>query len=367
LAQRHAGPVLSDAASAARSPSIRDVYGRKFTAGEGSETLPEAFSRMIQSACREYPILSMPTCFDVGESRVTIIDLDEVAKGGGPAGSKQTAIMYALSMYMLSRHFTLTQDNLRDMPDEFRAYHYPRVQSIARELKTLHCDEFHRMDKRFSPMVRERVKVMGREGRKWNIQIMLGSQRLADFDEELIDMSTALYIMERPDEGLVNEYSQRFGLSPTEQTALRENVKGPRPGGATFFVRMKTKEGYFNQLLRNPAGPIELWAGSTTAEDKAIREMVYQALGPVDGRMALAAVYPGGSAKKDADARKERLVLQGVAIGGNEGDLYEQMAKEVVEMYLDRRNALMKAEIDAQAEQMKEDGQQSRSSNGRAR
>lgn len=346
MAQRYAVPVLSDAASAARSNTVMDIYGKKLTSGAGSETLPEAFSRMIQAACREYKVLSGPTKFDIGESRVTIFDLDEVAKGGGPAGEKQISVMYGLSIYMLARNFTLTNDNLRDMPEEYRAYHYPRVQAVSKELKTLCCDEFHRTGQGFSTMLRERIKVFGREGRKWNIQVMLGSQRLDDFDKEMVDMATAIYIMERPDEGLIQQYTDRFGLTETEQEALRKGVKGPRAGGATFFARMKTKEGYYNQLLRNPAGPLELWAGSTTAEDKMIRESVYAVLGPAEGRMALAMAYPSGSAKKESDARKEQMVLKGVSmIAGAESDLFKVMSSEVIESYMKRKNDQLRNEL----------------------
>lgn len=56
----------------------------------------------------------------------------------------------------------------------------PRVQAFDRELKTLRYDEFHRTGQGFSTMLPERIKVFVREGRKWNIQIMLSSQRLGD-------------------------------------------------------------------------------------------------------------------------------------------------------------------------------------------
>lgn len=346
LAQRYAVPVLSDAASAARNPSVMDIYGKKLTSGSGSETLPEAISRMVQSACREYKVFTGPTRFDIGESRVTIFDLDEVAKGGGPAGEKQISVMYGATMYLLTRNFSLTNDNLRDMPEEYRAYHYPRVKAVSSELKTICCDEFHRTGQGFSKTLRERVKVFGREGRKWNIQVMLGSQRLDDFDTEIVGMATAIYIMERPDEGLIQDYTDRFGLTETEQEALRKGVKGPRAGGATFFARMKVKEGYYNQLLRNPAGPMELWAGSTTAEDKMIREVAYAVLGPSEGRMALALAYPSGSAKKEADARKEQMVLKGVSLtGGVQEDMFKMMADEVIEKYQKRKNDRLRTEI----------------------
>lgn len=349
LAARYAVPTLSDASTAARCPAVRDIYGTKFVDGVGSETLPEAFSRMIASACREYKILSQPTKFDIGESRVTVLDLDEVAKAGGPAGAKQTAVMYALALFMLARNFTMTQDNLRDIPEQYRNYHYAKVQSITKEMKTICCDEFHRTSQKFSSLLRERIKVYAREGRKWNIQLMLGSQRLADFDDEIIEMSTCIWIMERPDGRLAEEYTKRFSLSESESYALSNNLHTPRAGGGCFFARMKTKTGYFNQLLKNPAGPIELWAGATTAEDKSVRETVYAALGAVNGRAALAASYPGGSAKADADQRKEQMILRGQALAGNvEADVFDTIAAEVISKFQDKKSAEIKKEIEQQ-------------------
>lgn len=342
LAQRYAVPVLSDAASAARSSAVRDVYSNMKT--ETGEALPEAFSRLIQGAVREYQVLSQPTKFDIGESRITVLDLDEVAKGGGAAGAKQTSIMYALALYMLARNFTMTQDNLRDIPERFRSYHYAKVQAVSKEMKTIFCDEFHRTQQGFSTMLRDRIKVYAREGRKWNIQLMLGSQRLVDFDQDLIDMATTIYLMERPDGSLVEEYSKRFSLTPTEKYALANSLHTPRAGGGCFFVRMKLKNGYFNQLLKNPAGPIELWAGGTTAEDKAVREAVYAALGPVHGRSALAAAYPGGSAKEEADRRKQQMVLQGKT-EGQEDDIYDTIAAEVIAKFQNKRADEIKADI----------------------
>jgi intracellular multiplication protein IcmB len=347
LAQRYAVPILSDAASAARSPSVRDSYSKKLTAGEGSETLPEAFSRMITAACREYKVLSQPTRFDIGESRVTILDLDEVAKSGGPAGAKQTSIMYGLSLFMLARNFTMTQANLRDIPEMYRNYHYAKVQSVSKEMKTICCDEFHRTQQGFSNVLRERIKVYAREGRKWNIQLMLGSQRLVDFDQELIDMATGVFIMEKPDGTLLEEYTKRFSLSPTESYALANSLHTPRAGGGCFFVRMKMKSGYYNQLLKNPAGPIELWAGATTAEDKSIRETVYATLGAAKGRAALAAAYPGGSAKEDADNRKEMMIMKGQS-NKREDDVFDTIAKEIIIKYQNKHEEETQALIERQ-------------------
>ena len=60
--------------------SIEDLYGQ--VKAPTGEPLIQAFSRMISSAVREYPILSDVTKFDIGDARVVSLDLDEVAKVG---------------------------------------------------------------------------------------------------------------------------------------------------------------------------------------------------------------------------------------------------------------------------------------------
>src|SRR5690606_30103023 len=97
LAQRYAMPLLADAASISRSPSIEDLYGKIIT--PTGENLIDAFARMISGSIREYPILSSVTAFDLGEARVVSLDLDEVAKSGGDAAERQTAVMYMLARY----------------------------------------------------------------------------------------------------------------------------------------------------------------------------------------------------------------------------------------------------------------------------
>lgn len=333
LAQRRAVPILADAASAARSDAVRDIYGKLRPGGPDSETLPEMFSRIIQESVREFPILSQPTQFDIGDSRVTALDLDEVAKSGGPQSNKRTAIVYMLASYALSHDFTLTKENLTEIPEAYRSYHNKRIHEMQKDLKTICYDEFHRTGAHFSAPVRERVKVQMREGRKWNVQVMLASQQLRDFDDEMISMATNVYMMQEPAEQDIEEISNRFGLSTTETMALRHRIRGPGRGGGTFFARISTKNGIIKQLLRNPAGAIELWAFSTSSEDKVIRERVYAELGPSEGRRALARAYPGGTARPEAEARKEKLAKRGQFDTNYEEGVYEQMADEVIQAW----------------------------------
>lgn len=330
LAQRHAMPVLADAASVARIPAIEDLYG-KITAPTG-ETLINAFTRMISSAVREYPIISQVTKFDLGDARVVSLDLDEVAKSGGDAANRQTAVMYMLARYVLARHYYLNEDNVADMPPAYRSYHETRIAEIREDPKRLVMDEFHRTSK--TQAVRDQVIVDMREGRKWKVQIALISQSLDDFDDVMVEFATSVFIMDAGPEQAIRKTTKVFGLSETAQHALRSRVHGPREGGATFLAQFATKEGINTQLLTMTLGPVELWSFSTTAEDANIRNQLYRKIGPKEARRVLATLFPSGSALKTIEDRladlkeKQRLIDEEARMG-----VVDELVKEILEEY----------------------------------
>ena len=81
-------------------------------------------------------------------------------------------------------------------------------------------------------------------------------------------------------------------------------MTGPTEEGANLIACFRTKEGFVQQLLTNTLGPVALWAFSTTAEDAAIRDALYRALGPQEARRRLALRFPGGSARKEIERRR---------------------------------------------------------------
>ncbi|HDV6759621.1 TPA: type IVB secretion system protein IcmB/DotO [Legionella pneumophila] len=328
LAQRYAMPLLADAASICRTPSIEDLY-EKITAPTG-ESLINAFSRMISSAVREYPILSRVTSFDIGDARVVSLDLDEVAKSGGDAADRQTAVMYMLARYVLARHYYLTEESLNNVPEQYKEYHKQRVLEIREDHKRIVYDEFHRTAK--SSAVREQVIIDMREGRKWKVQISLLSQAVDDFDPVMIDFATAIYVMDAGPSQAVEKTSQIFGLSETAKIALRTRVHGPRQGGATFLAQFATKTGINVQLLTLTLGPVELWAFSTTAEDATVRNLLYRHLGPSEARRLLAALFPNGTVTKELEAR---LASMKQKVGLIEDEEREGMINQLVNDILD--------------------------------
>ncbi len=330
LGQRFAMPLLPDVAAIVRTQSVEDLYG--LVKAPTGEPLIQAFSRMISSAVREYPIISGITRFDIGDARIVSLDLDEVAKSGGDAADRQTAVMYMLGRYVLGRSYYLTEDVLNDFPEAYREYHRTRIGEIREDPKRIVYDEFHRTSK--ARAVREQVILDMREGRKWNVQIALISQALEDFDPVMVEFATSIFIMDAGPEQAIKRSTEIFGLSETARVALKTRVHGPREGGATFLAQFSTKSGINTQLLTSTLGPVELWAFSTTAEDVQIRTKLYQKLNPAEARRLLANLFPNGSVKSLIETRLAVLKEQkGVIEEASALGVVDLLVEEILQAY----------------------------------
>ena len=328
LAQRFAMPLIADAASMCRDQAVEDLYG-KIVAPTG-ESLVNAFARMISSAVREYPILARVTHFDIGESRIVSLDLDEVAKSGGEAADRQTAVMYMLARYVLAKDFYLTIENVQDMPKQYQDYHNVRIHEVREDPKRIVYDEFHRTSKAQS--VRDQVIIDMREGRKWNVQVALISQSVDDFDSTILEFATSVYVMDAGPTQSIEKTAKIFGLTETAQFALKTRVHGPRAGGATFLAQFSTNRGMNTQLLTSTLGPVELWSFSTTVEDATVRNALYNRLGPKEARRVLAALFPSGSVKKVVERRLENLKTdKGVITDAANKGIVQQLIEQIVD------------------------------------
>jgi len=329
LAQRYAVPVLADVSSGCRAPAISDLFG-KIAVATG-ENLIDAFGRMISSSVREFPIISQTTKFDLGESRIVSLDLDEVAKTGGEAADRQTAVMYMLARYVLAKDFYINQENLSDFPEKYRDYHKTRVIEYKEVPKRIVFDEFHRTSK--VKAVRDQVIVDMREGRKWNVQVALLSQSVDDFDSIMIEFATSIFIMDAGPVQAIEKTSTIFGLTPTQKKALRTRVHGPREGGGTFLAQFATKKGLYTQLLTNTIGPIELWAFSTTSIDVRVRDELYDRIGHKMARAILAHMFPGGSVTPLVEQRLMALRKTGEISSNSSQSIIKTLIEEIVKEF----------------------------------
>ena len=346
LAQRHAVPTLSDSITASRRPQIRTLL-EETAVGFSTETVIGAFERMITSAIREFPILSSVTQFDITDARVCSVDLMDVAPQGDETADRQTSIMYMLARHALVRSWWMSKEAVGHVPPKYQNYHEMRLQEISESPKRLCYDEFHRTSKSYS--VRSQVIRDVREGRKRGVQIVLSSQLLDDFDDDMVDLATGVWVLGTAiSDQAVDDVQERFGLSETAREVIRHKLTGPKAIGAPCLFVLGTTDGRYEQHLYNTLGPIELWALSTSAEDVAIRNRLYNKLGAGRARKMLAATFPAGSARNEI----RRRVLSRSEDGQARNAMISFIIDEVVDEMVEASKEAHKAEASARVKSL---------------
>lgn len=294
IAQRYAVPLLEECVSIAeRTAQIKDIYSKPISA-ETQESLIDRFSRALSENIAMFPVLNNPTQFDLGEARVVSLDLDEVGKGGSPTDNKRASIMYLLSRYIIGKNFKLDDSLLKVSPPMYHKYHNERIDKALRTKKRICIDEYHNTGSIES--IRRQVITDMREGRKWNLQMVLASQVYRDFDADTREISTGRCILSGGDS--YREIQKAFDLNETTAQIVRSKLTGPGPSGVPFVFSVTTKTGIFSQYIYNTISPTEMWAFSTTADDVTIRRLLTSALGAATARKILAIEFPDGSIEK---------------------------------------------------------------------
>lgn len=301
VAQRYAVPTLFDIAQAGADPAIKkDFEG----AMDNGMSVFEEFRLMIQSASNDFPVFRGYTQFDVGESRVMAIDLQDVVTTGSRAAEKQAALMYMMAINAFMRKVNVCKEDIDSINGKYRAYHTKRVEELSEDFKRLFVDEYHKTGN--NPQLREGFLIYGRESRKWGLELVLASQLPLDF-AEIANIATTTIIMDAGNEQTRSQIRQVFGLSDTEVAALRNYVHGPQRGiGTTFLAKLKMKDAELSQLFTSTCGGMELWGLATTLEDRNLRSALYSQINKKDARMILKKRFPTGSCKSYVDQLKSR-------------------------------------------------------------
>lgn len=327
-AQSFAVPLVSDASSVLNSPQVMDIYG-KVKVGETQELLPEIVSRMISSALREYRIFGSPTQWDLSNCRVVGIDLNDV-RGSGESGKKQTALMYAFAQNVATRNYYLNSEMLREIPrlcpEMYREFHKQRIDDVAEEVKTVSYDEFHNTGGLEG--IRRIVGINIREGRKWNIQVFLASQLIDDFDSDMVENATSVYILAAENSITLEKCRRTFGLTNSMLTALEKHVT--RRG--TFLAIYNTDRGRSVHVLKNTLSPVKYWAFTTTAEDKQVRRKLYELMPPSDARALLAKRF-GTNFKGYVEKLRAGMNVEASDDESSE-NIIESVARELYEEWL---------------------------------
>ena len=178
-------------------------------------------------------------------------------------------------------------------------------------------DEAHRVTNNVSVagQLQADMTTMARESRKWNLSIGLYTQSIDDIPKIITDeLATTVVILGSGTEKSIDNLSERFGLNGACRHALSRLGK-PGKAGSNLIALFRTGSGMSQLVLSLTIGPQSLWAFSTTTEDVAIRNSLYQRLGPSETLRRLAARFPGGSAKAEVERRRRNVEDQSDADG----------------------------------------------------
>lgn len=301
VAQRYATPTLNDLVAVASTEEIRAEYAD--ASGDGERSIVSTFILGIREAIGDYPVFSQHTQFDIGSARIIALDLQDVAMEGSASAKKQTALMYMIARQCFMKKVAFSKEDLPFITPKYLSYFERLIGDLVDEYKVLCMDEFHKTGGH--PGLQQQMLTDGRESRKWNMEIILASQLMEDFGS-LTKIATATFILDSGNKETRGWMRKNMGLSDVEEHALVNYVHGANAHGCTFLARFETKNSTFSQLFTMSAGPMRLWALTTTAEDRKLRGMLYERMPRPDALRLLAQRFPSGGCKKMV----ERLKLE---------------------------------------------------------
>lgn len=308
LAQRHAVPDMRTLIGLAKNPRMTAAYSET-KARVTDESLANYVSRKLTEATTKYPILSVPTRFDVGEARVISLNLAEVTAGKGAAAERRAGVMYLLGYHVLTNHFFLDEDCLSEMEGpvgrdniDYRLYHSKAIASLRRMPKRFCIDEVKRV-RNIAPMVAQIDQAIV-EGPKRKIEIMQASQFADDFSPTSREVATNKYIIGSLGRDYANKLAKVFELGPTVLNLIY-NLRRPNKDGAGFVVISETDKGTYAQKQVCTLGPTFLWACASNRDDAYVRDELYAKLSPPTARKFLAELYPSGNVEDEVQRRRE--------------------------------------------------------------
>lgn len=321
VAQRYAVPSLNDLVAVASSETVKAEYGNQNT--ETGSRLLGSFINGIREAVADFPIFAGPTQFDIGSARISALDLQDVASKGSAAAEKQTALMYMAARESFMKKLAFSKEDLPFFSERTKPYFAKLVSDLTARDKIMCMDELHRAGGQKG--LEEQLMQDGREARKWKMEIILASQLPEDFGS-IMKIATAIFLLDRGTQETRRWLRENIGLTDIEEAALNHSVHGANRHGCTYLARFVTKTQTYSQLFTLTTGPQRLWALSTTAEDRQLRDMLYEHMPRKTARRLLAQRFPGGSCKAEVDKLKSESPDQADRAFIDDEDL----AKEVV-------------------------------------
>ncbi|WP_449631958.1 ATP-binding protein [Rahnella aceris] len=327
LAQAQAVPELNDLQGALNSEDMREAFGSVNRPGS-EESLLSYVSRCLTQALYDYPLISGRTRYTVSpKTRIRVVDVNNVTGKNTPEGKIRTGIMYQFARHLAGANdFYLPQyqDELYDKLDpRYVSLHRKRIEQLDQEVKLIFIDELHNI--KGIPALWDALQTEDREQRKFGVRTVFASQYLDDYPPSILQSANSLYLMRVRSQDF-DILQNTFNVPRTTLLKLLNTTKGPAPDGSgvTFLAVFLTTNGNVAQLLKNTVGPLRLWALNSTPSNRALRNMLYEALDGKTARRLLAESFPGGSAESHIRMMKKR------AGNDDEGSAIRHLANELI-------------------------------------
>jgi len=330
-AQRFAVPNLNDASEVISEDSIlkRSFGGVKVN---GDQFLFDYVNTMLRAAARDLPVLASETAFDIGNARVVALDLSEVTPQGNQDHEvKQTSIMYLLGRFVVSRNFYRNEDTVDEIPEMYKVYHRKEIEDLTQAPKRLVMDEIHRCVK-FDSVLNQLV-LDCREGRKFDIQVTMASQRLDDLPDELVDLVQNFYVMSLGNEQVAARIIDKLNIAPDVVSAMDKYCQGPGKRGLYHLVMSQIKDegeseddgSKLDHIVNLKQGTMMLLGQSTTAEDRNVRSRMVKLVGLSNALRMMAKEFPGGKIKPHIEHRTKQGEFDDI-----KGNIYDYLCSEIL-------------------------------------
>jgi intracellular multiplication protein IcmB len=322
ICHRKAMPILQDVIGIVSGEEMREEYPDEIN---GVSVL-KMFSRMIREAIEMFPMLCGETKFELGESRVISLDMEDIVpREQTDRAIWKASIAFFVGYDILTRDFFFHEDYVKLCPKQYQHYHAVRAKRIKTARKRFSMDERQRFAKITS--AQSQVDSLIAEGRKNFVDILVASQLFEHHTDQSIKLSSTVIIlgagnMSKEESEMV---TTRFDLTKSQMNVIRR-IRPPTPKGAEAFMIFRTRDGNQAQHVLFSDGPLYLWLITTEAVDRQMRSLMYELHGTEEGLRRLAKRYPGGSIKKEL---QNRMAEADEVDGSDEsmGNLIEELAE----------------------------------------
>lgn len=221
--------------------------------------------------------------------------------------ARKNTLMFLMTRQVFMSKIAGDKDDIRAMtfPDDpeirqaYERYWQRTFQIIAETPKRMVMDEYHLTGTSIDT-INDVVWHDCRTGRKWNLEVALVSQELADF-KGLTSQATTIMILNSDSQAARRAILDELGGSEAVDEALQRYVNGPDKSdpskGANVLAMYKLRNDEKRWVIFNNALGIRLlWALSTKSEDRAVRDELYSRV-PLDRALDLLAKrFPEGTA-----------------------------------------------------------------------